>query len=257
VTAREADNPSDSQAPLPSRLAGGTAPTDVHLPVATGINVGVAGASAATEHKRRRANQERQIEEKWGTGRLGRFVKLVSDEPQSTRAWAKGAEGEQALARRLTDELTSIAVVLHDRKVPGTRGNIDHLVVAPSGVWVIDAKNYSGKVEQRDVGGWFSTDRRLYVGGRDRSKLVDGLSWQVDAVRAALSPCGFNEVPVQASLCFTNSEWGLFTRPIQMNGVLITWASRLVEAVRQSGPLDAAAIELLALHLSSQLPASL
>ena len=130
-------------------------------------------------------------------------------------------------------------------------------MIAPSGVWVIDAKNYSGKVEQRDVGGWFSTDRRLFVGGRDRTKLVEGLSWQVEAVRAALSSCGFNEVPVHGSLCFTSSEWGLFTRPIQMNGVLITWASRLVEAVRQPGPLDAAAVELLALHLSSQLPASL
>ena len=148
-------------------------------------------------------------------------------------------------------------MVLHDRKVPGTRGNIDHLVVAPSGVWVIDAKNYSGKVEQRDVGSRFSTDRRLYVDGRDRTKLVEGLSWQVEAVRAALGPSGFNEVPVHASLCFTNSEWGLFARPIQMNGVLIACASSLIEAVRQPGPLDAAAIELLALHLSSQLPASL
>ena len=51
------------------------------------------------------------------------------------------AAGERRLARRLNDELADIAVVLHDREVPNTRGNIDHLVVAPSGIWIIHAKN--------------------------------------------------------------------------------------------------------------------
>jgi hypothetical protein len=33
-------------------------------------------------------------------------------------------------------------------------------------VFVVDVKNYKGKVETRDRGGFFSTDDRLYVGGR-------------------------------------------------------------------------------------------
>jgi hypothetical protein len=37
-----------------------------------------------------------------------------------------------------------VGLVLHDRSVPGTRSNIDHLAVVPSGVWVIDTKHYAG-----------------------------------------------------------------------------------------------------------------
>jgi Nuclease-related domain len=51
--------------------------------------------------------------------------------------------------------------VLHDRRVPGTRANIDHLLISSSGVFVVDAKRYGGRVEQRDRGGFFRTDYRL------------------------------------------------------------------------------------------------
>jgi hypothetical protein len=233
-----------------------SAPSGTPLPPPPAIDHGVGGISAAKEYERRKAKHDRQIEANWGTGRLGRFAKFMSDEPQSTTAWAKGADGERRLARRLNDELNDIAVVLHDRKVPNTRGNIDHLVIAPNGIWIIDAKNYSGKVEQRDVGGWFSTDVRLYVGNRNQTKLVDELNWQVEGVRAALTAIGFGDASVHPSICFTNSEWGLFAKPIRMNGVIISWAANLIDQVRAPGPLDASVIKLLARHLSAQLPAS-
>jgi hypothetical protein len=67
-------------------------------------------------------------------------------DPQSTRAWARGSEGERRLAAHLLRTVGDRAVLLHDRKVPRTRGNIDHLAIAASGVWVIDAKHYTGLV---------------------------------------------------------------------------------------------------------------
>jgi hypothetical protein len=70
-------------------------------------------------------------------GRLAGVVKFISNDPQST-AWAKGSEGERRLAAHLVRSVGDRAVLLHDHKVPGTRGNIDHLVVASSGVWVIE-----------------------------------------------------------------------------------------------------------------------
>lgn len=54
-------------------------------------------------------------------------------------------------------------IALHDRRVPGTKGNIDHLAVGPGGVYIVDAKRYEGKVERRDVGSFFRPDARLYV----------------------------------------------------------------------------------------------
>ncbi|CAN5547170.1 hypothetical protein BH10ACT2_BH10ACT2_24420 [soil metagenome] len=226
------------------------------FPPPPAIDHGVGGASATQEYERRHAKHERQIEAKWGTGRLGRFAKFMSDEPQSTTAWAKGAEGERKLARRLNDDLSDVAIVLHDRKVPNTRGNIDHLVVASNGVWIVDAKNYTGKVEQRDVGGFFSSKRQLFVGGRNQTKLIEGLGWQAEAVRAVLTPIGFGETPVHTALCFIEWKPGLITKPIRMDGALITWAGKLVEAIRVPGQFDAATIDMLARELSSKLPAS-
>ena len=65
--------------------------------------------------------------------------------------------------------------VLHDRRIPGSRANIDHLVISPAGVFVIDAKNYKGRVERRVRGAWLSGEDCLYVGGRDKTKLVGGM----------------------------------------------------------------------------------
>ena len=45
---------------------------------------------------------------------------------------------------------------------PGSRANIDHVAITRSGVFVIDAKNYTGKVQKIDKGGWFSIDLRLF-----------------------------------------------------------------------------------------------
>jgi hypothetical protein len=131
------------------------------IPKPPPIDVGDPGRSAREEHDRRHAKREAKIEQKWGTGRVGKIAKFLSDDPQTTKAWAAGASGEERVAQVLQERLGATAVLLHDRKVPGTRGNIDHLAIAPSGVWIIDAKKYQGKVEQRDVGGWFKTDLRL------------------------------------------------------------------------------------------------
>ncbi len=222
--------------------------------VAATIDTGVAGLSARKEHERRRAKREAKLEEKWGTGRLGRLAKALSDDPQSTKAWAQGAAGEERVAKVLADRLGDRAVLLHDRKVPGTRGNIDHLVIAATGVWIVDAKQYRGKVERLDVGGWFRSDFRLYVGGRDRTKLIDGLQWQQDAVSAALDG---DDVPVHSALSFVDAEWPLlFAKPLQLNDVWISWPKKLAEMIDKRGPLDVAAIEAAARLLAERLPAS-
>lgn len=82
--------------------------------------------------------------------------------------------------------------------MPRTRGNIDHIAIAASGVWVIDAKKYKGKMERRDKGSFFKNDYRLYVNGRDQSKRVEGMAWQRDAVAAALQDTV--NVPVRCAL---------------------------------------------------------
>jgi len=118
-------------------------------------------------------------------------------------------------------------------------------------VWVIDAKNYKGKVERRDVGGWFRIEYRLYVGGRDQTRLVDGLGWQIEAVEQAI---GDIDVPVKAALCFTDSPWRLFAKPFQIDNAWVTWAESLAELIAAPGQLDEDDVIRVATRLGETLP---
>jgi hypothetical protein len=209
------------------------------------------GASAHRKYEGLHARRAERIDERWG--HLAGVVKFLSEDPQSIQAWAKGSAGERKLAASLAKRVGNRAVLLHDRKVPGTRGNIDHLAVAASGVWVIDAKAYTGLVERRDKGGWFSTDYRLYVNRRDRTKLVHGLAWQVAAVRGAISD---RDVQVNAALCFIDAEWRVFAKPFVLDDVWVTWGSKLAEMIAAPGPLADADVTRVAQELTSSLPSA-
>ena len=60
-------------------------------------------------------------------------------------AWRRGAAGERRTARLLDPLERHGWAVLHDLAVPGSRANIDHLVIGPGGVFVIDSKQYRGR----------------------------------------------------------------------------------------------------------------
>lgn len=150
------------------------------------IELGVAGGSAQQEFDRRHSKREDRIRE--AHPRLGGLILALSDHPQSTRAWQSGARGERKLGEKLAS-LGDSVIALHDRQVPKTRANIDHIVIGPAGVYVIDAKRYrNAKIAVRRSGGFLSPVRtQLMVSGRDNTKLVEAMNWQIAAVRAALS----------------------------------------------------------------------
>jgi len=154
------------------------------------------------------------------------------------------------VARHLERLVGNRAILLHDRAVPRTRGNIDTIAVASSGIWVIDAKHWKGRVERRDRGGLLRTDFRLYVGGRDRSKAIGGMGWQVAAVKGAGGGS-----PVHAALCFVEADWGLFAQPFRVDGVWVTWVKALAKKIVAPGPLSDTQIEELAGQVSERLPA--
>ena len=217
------------------------------------VDRGEAGRSAAREWKRRHERQESQIRSRHK--HLGGVILALSDDPQSTSAWAHGANGERALGKLLDPLRTDGIGVLHDRRIPGSRANIDHLVIAPYGVFVIDAKNYKGRVERRERGGWLSTDYRLYVGGRDRTALIDAMHKQAVAVRAALgvSP---EQIPIIQTICFVAADWSLFARPIQFDAVQVLWPRALDKQLHLHGPLSRAQIKDVERQLALALPAA-
>jgi hypothetical protein len=169
--------------------------------------------------------------------------------------WGKGSAGESKLAAYVTNELGDAVIPLHDRLIPGTRGNIDHIFIASTGIWVVDAKVYKGKVEKRETGSLFRRTNQVYVGGRNQSKLANGVNKQVAAVIAALkTDASLEGTEVNAGLCFLDSEWALLESPFQIGNVWVLRRSALKKRLRKKGALSRETMERIARRLDLSLP---
>lgn len=110
---------------------------------------------------------------------------------QRAALFEKGAEGECATAHALTT-LPSGWTAIHDVRWPGRRlANIDHVVVGPGGVFVIDSKLWSGRVTL--------TNGCVRQDGFSRERAVAGCA---DAGLAIAGLVGPHAAKVSAVLCF-------------------------------------------------------
>jgi hypothetical protein len=124
-----------------------------------------AGASAQAEYERAREKNRQRIRRQWpfaigltlvamlmvylvvqavSDPRLGAaaaaavglvFVVGFVNAPKAA-AWREGAEGERRTARHLEGLSDAGFIVFHDRRVPGYGGNLDHVAIGPTGVWL-------------------------------------------------------------------------------------------------------------------------
>jgi Nuclease-related domain len=170
---------------------------------------------------------------------------------------ATGAEGEEALAAFLARRCPDV-IVLNDRRMPHSRANIDHLAIAPSGIRVIDAKRYKEKIEVRKP---FFGEEKLVIAGRDKTKLIEGLSKQAEAVRGGLGLIE-KQLPVHACLCFLNSEGqsggsGIpLLQTLTVSGFPLMNPRRLAKRLNQPGVLGRDEVLVVAEALSTLFPAT-
>ena len=221
-------------------------PTDDDPPE---LDLGTAGASARREHERRRANREKRVRGKHP--HIGGALLALTDDPMHENAWARGAHGEEHVAKFLAKYLKDGVVVLHDRRIPGSRANIDHIAVAPSGVWVIDSKRYKGKVAVSKP--LFGT-AKLSIAGRDKTKLVEGLAKQVALVEAVMRELAPG-VPVRGALCFVDADLPLVGN-LSFNGYPLLYPKRLAKRINADGPLAADRVRELAVAVAQRFPSA-
>jgi hypothetical protein len=222
-------------------------PGDSDLPA------GTPGASAALEGARRTDKRVEDARRRYGDHAAAVAASMAGRE--TAASWGKGSDGEVRLAAFVGKEVGDVVIPLHDRLIPGTRGNIDHIFVAPTGIWVIDAKSYTGKIVQRPTGPFWRPDNKVFVGGRDRTKLANGVEKQVDAVLAAVK--GDPEIKgtlVYGGLCFVDSEWGLTDFPFQVGNVWVLYPGALRKRLNKKGPLERGRMEHIARRLELSLP---
>jgi hypothetical protein len=218
--------------------------------------LGTAGAGARREHGKRLERHQTRIRTRHP--RLGSLILALNDDPQHVRAWQGGAVGEEDFGRALSSVASESLKVLHDRKLPRSSANIDHLAVTAAGVWVLDAKRYkNSKVETRGHGFFSRHPPDLYVGGRNQMKLVEAVQRQVAVVKELLAPFaeenGLREIPVRGGLVFVGAEFGLFQSPLAVDGVWVGWGKAARRRLKESsGDLP---VTLLAKRLARTLRA--
>jgi hypothetical protein len=93
--------------------------------------------------------------------------------------WIKGAEGEMVVSEYL-NELSRKYIILNDVTLPGHYGNIDHIVLGPNGIFVIETKNFSGSYIIDD-------DQWLYGNDSNNKKAYKNPGDQIKANSKALS----------------------------------------------------------------------
>lgn len=218
--------------------SGGTAPDHEQSLV-----LGQAGASARREHDRRRQKREDRVRARHP--RLGGLILALTDDPHSTKAWDTGARGEELLAGRLDAVVGPSLRLLHDRRIPASKANIDHLAITPTGVYVIDAKRYQGKPRQQVDGGFLrQRTEKLLVGRRDCTHLVAGVRRQVGTVRDLLSS-PHPEAPIHGVLCFVEADWPLIGGDFTIDDIHVLWPKKLQQLLLTNGPLSADTIAAL------------
>ncbi len=161
-----------------------------------GASTGDDAGRGAEEQVSRRA---RRVAELRAAAERGEAVDATALERlrRDQRAWAAGAEGE----RRVADVLAHLTrygwTVLHDVRWPGRqRANLDHVAIGPGGVFVVDARNWSGDVRVTEAG--------LRQNGYGRAAAVEGVSQAAAAVTTLLAPQ--HRSAVRGVLCLAGQE---------------------------------------------------
>jgi len=220
---------------------------------ASQVDAGAPGASAAAAGVRRADRRFDEARRKYGDHAAEVAREMANRD--AAASWGKGSDGESRLAGYIAREIGDGVIALHDRLIPGTRSNIDHIFVSPTGVWVVDAKAYTGKVSRRESGPLWRRDNELYIGGRNRTSLAKGIRRQVDATNAALrGDESLHGTDINAALCLVASEWALFDFPFQLGNVWVMYPGALKKRLRKRGPLSRETMERIARRLSLSLP---
>jgi hypothetical protein len=130
--------------------------------------------------------------------------------PASTIAWRTGAAGEERTGELLLPLEAAGFCVLHDRAIPRSRANIDHIVVGPPGVFIVETKNYERKLSRRR-----------------KEQFADQAKREALAVAAVVAP-----LEVTPLVCVHHADLGWFK--VVVDGVRFVTPRELIKLLRKA-----------------------
>jgi hypothetical protein len=142
-----------------------------------------------------------------------------------TLAWRRGATGERRTARLLGRLERHGWAVLHDLAIPGSAANIDHLLIGPGGVVVIDSKQYRGRLR-------LDQDGLLWHGRHLLSWMLRRVRWEGDQADEVL---GVADLTVAAIVAVHGASvpWGR----LAVDGVTVAAARRVPDLLQALPPI--------------------
>ena len=170
---------------------------------------------------------------------------LLFTTSNSITAWQTGADGEVRTGRLLEPLEAEGFRVLHDRKIPGSRANIDHIVIGPPGIFVVETKSYAGSLQVRG--------NEVFVAGRRKNGWIDEVNREMLVVQTALAEeIGARGWTVTPIICIHRADLPWFRSEVA--GVRIVSGQDLIKRLQKADPiLSPADVEHLAALAAARL----
>jgi len=123
-----------------------------------------------------------------------------SRKQSSVEAWRKRSVAERKTEKQLRGMEKSGYRTLHARAVPKDEdgvsdGQIDHLVIGPTGVYAVDSEKWDKRLPVRAM-----SHRKLFLGPFNKKERLDEAHWESEQASRLISGAVGYEVPVQPSL---------------------------------------------------------
>ena len=154
---------------------------------------------------------------------------------------------------RIEDRLDLLGIdspILRRRRIaPGVVAA--RIVTAPSGVWVLAARQQVGR--PTPAGGLLGRrTETLRLGARAADRLVASVGRQVTVVRSVLDA----DVPVGGMLCVLEPQWPLFGGSFTVGDVRVLWPRKAREVIGAGYRLDPRRVLAVHEHLAATFPAA-
>jgi hypothetical protein len=170
----------------------------------------------------------------------------------SAGAWEAGALGERRVAQALS-ALAPEWLVLHDRLlIPGrAETNLDHVVVGPAGVFLIDSKNWAGTISEHQG----SVFKRTSGPGGDRRHTP--LDRQFDGVFAmATEMARRTQVGVTVVIALSGRRAEQFGEPRLMRNVWVVPVGKLAGWLQSRPPAGIPDLSRLGVLVRTEFPST-
>lgn len=134
--------------------------------------------------------------------------------------------------------------VWHQVPVPGTRASIDHVVLGPAGLFVIEVRTYRWPVRSRKG--------QLRSGDLPLQGALEMVSWKAERLRAELASAESPSRRPQPVLCIQGAA--LPRRVVETHGVRILDPAGLAQLLQRHEVLDSTEIRQIEDRLQLMLP---